>query len=364
MIPNSTIIVDYFDKSKKYIGFACFDLDHTLIKPKSGKVFPIDKNDWILMDNIKDTLTQFNNKDWIIIVFTNQSSIDKKISKMDFIYKLDTISNSLSVNIKFIVSTQNDYYRKPQSGMWDIIENEFSYFDTSIKFYSGDAYHPDNKKLNASDYKFAYNKNIPFLLPEILFNGSFEINHINKIIKKDRLKISTYELYKFIPETDEVYNKNVELLNEFIKNYHYLFIISGPSTGKTSFCKKYLSNYIRLSKDDYKTVTEYKKSILKNINNKLIFDNTNTNYKSRKIITDILINSGIEIDKIGYIIREVPKEISLYLNKYRSFITKGKIEVIPDVAIHSYYKNVEYPKDNYIKLSHMIQELEKPNLLF
>ena len=38
---------------------ACFDFDYTLIKTKSGKKFPIDKNDWVwLYDNIPNKITQ------------------------------------------------------------------------------------------------------------------------------------------------------------------------------------------------------------------------------------------------------------------------------------------------------------------
>ena len=37
-------------------------------------------------------------------------------------------------------------------------------------------------------------------------------------------------------------------LNEFVKDTQYLFIISPPASGKSTFCKKYLGEYIRLSK--------------------------------------------------------------------------------------------------------------------
>lgn len=31
-------------------------MDYTLIKPKSGRRFPIDKNDWQFLKNVKDKL--------------------------------------------------------------------------------------------------------------------------------------------------------------------------------------------------------------------------------------------------------------------------------------------------------------------
>ena len=43
-----------------------FDLDYTLIKTKSGKTFPIDKNDWdYLIDIVPLTITQYINNNSI-----------------------------------------------------------------------------------------------------------------------------------------------------------------------------------------------------------------------------------------------------------------------------------------------------------
>ena len=47
--------------------------------------------------------------------------------------------------------------------------------------------------------------------------------------------------------------------------------------------------------------------------------------------------------KVGYIVRQVSKEQSLYLNKYRCFVTKGEEELLPDVAIYSHYKRLQIP---------------------
>ena len=59
-------------------NIAAFDLDYTLIKPKSGRKFPKDKNDWkFLFDNIIDYLHSL--KDYSIVLFTNQSRFNNNI---------------------------------------------------------------------------------------------------------------------------------------------------------------------------------------------------------------------------------------------------------------------------------------------
>ena len=42
--------------SKKFNKLACFDLDHTLIKPKSSRVLPKNKEDYMYMPNVINKL--------------------------------------------------------------------------------------------------------------------------------------------------------------------------------------------------------------------------------------------------------------------------------------------------------------------
>ena len=61
-------------KFKKNI--ASFDIDGTIIIPKSGKVFPKDYNDWkFLYKNTIDKLKEYYNKDYCIIFISNQGGL-------------------------------------------------------------------------------------------------------------------------------------------------------------------------------------------------------------------------------------------------------------------------------------------------
>jgi DNA 3'-phosphatase len=53
---------------------AIFDLDDTIIKPKSGKKFSEDEDDWRFIENSKETILELSEKHSIIII-TNQKGI-------------------------------------------------------------------------------------------------------------------------------------------------------------------------------------------------------------------------------------------------------------------------------------------------
>ena len=60
------------DTEPEKIKFACFDMDWTLIKPKSGKKFPQNKDDWKFLNNyVKAKLAAFAKNDYQLVIFSN-----------------------------------------------------------------------------------------------------------------------------------------------------------------------------------------------------------------------------------------------------------------------------------------------------
>jgi len=95
----------------KYVKLACFDLDYTLIKPKSGNKFPKNKEDWCWnYDSVPKILRNYYENKYTIVIFTNQKNLKNYI---DFKYKLDMITEKLNIPINYFISTKNDKYRKP-----------------------------------------------------------------------------------------------------------------------------------------------------------------------------------------------------------------------------------------------------------
>ena len=82
------IHINYGNVIKK-TKIAAFDLDYTLIKTKSKKLFPIDKNDWeFLYENVPSKIKQLYDDNFTIVIITNQMGISKvKLIKKIFSLK-------------------------------------------------------------------------------------------------------------------------------------------------------------------------------------------------------------------------------------------------------------------------------------
>ena len=71
---NSVLYINNFNKNKlKFTKLACFDLDHTLIKPKGNRKLPKNIEDYEYMKNVRETLLKLQNDNYHIIIFSNQS---------------------------------------------------------------------------------------------------------------------------------------------------------------------------------------------------------------------------------------------------------------------------------------------------
>ena len=100
-----------------------FDMDGTLIKTKSGKVFPVNENDWTLWDTrVRTTLQRLHGENKYLAIISNQSGIQSnKVSKTSVQQKVDKIIELIGVPMDFICAIEDDHFRKPRPGMWEFL---------------------------------------------------------------------------------------------------------------------------------------------------------------------------------------------------------------------------------------------------
>lgn len=330
-------------KTDTFNKIAAFDLDGTLIKTKSGRVFPKDKDDWVLWnDNVKNTLYNYYNDCYKIVIFTNQLGISKgKISKGDFLDKVRNIQKELNMAFDIFIATKDDKYRKPMTGMWDLFEELYHVkIDKKKSFYCGDAagrqkdwIQGHKKDFDSVDVRFAYNIGLKFMVPETVFIKDFKTP------------------YEFVDKTYQELN-----LNKLMKTKYHLdmtasdkpsmvLLIGRQGSGKTELSKDVLKkhefkDYVYISRDICKTSAKCLQLVRSAIKDKksLWIDNTNFDKKSRKQYIDLAKKANMPV----YIyILDIPEKLSKHLNHMR--VMKGEAEKIPEVVYRVYNKRYEEP---------------------
>ena len=135
------------------------DLDHTIIKPKSGKTFPVNIDDWMFVPGVLKIMKKFSDDGYKIIIVSNQGGIEMKYqTEEDTLKKFHNITKeakSFGVDItKFfycITNFKDHFDRKPNPGMAFKAEKEFN-LDLKESVMVGDL---------DTDKEFARNARIP-----------------------------------------------------------------------------------------------------------------------------------------------------------------------------------------------------------
>lgn len=331
-----------FTKPSKKV--AAFDLDDTLIKTKSKKKFPIDRDDYIYaFDNVDSKLNELLVNGYKIVIFTNQHGIQLRKSKLsNIIYKIE----KLFPYADYFISDKDDLYRKPMPGMYQQFI-ELNGNPTNV-FYVGDAAGRIGDHSSA-DVNFAYNSGIKFITQTQYFENN----------KEDIKPVC-------IPLPNK--SNSVRDVKEF--NNNVVVIMQGyPGCGKTEFIKEYvkynkIKDYLHLSNDEYtksKLMKEYKKGL---DNELLIFiDNLNATQKNRaefiKLLPEHYSAVGIHI--------KTPLEISFQLNKQRYYDSNidpdynGKVRrKVPKVAYNTYKMRFEKmtKKEGFYKVINFMPEIK------
>ncbi|QHN89029.1 Polynucleotide 3'-phosphatase ZDP [Arachis hypogaea] len=163
---------------------AAFDFDGTLAKTAVNIVGP---NAWSLMySSIPDKLQSLYHDGYKLVIFTNECNIERWKNKRQVavdskIGRLNSFIESVKVPIQVFIAcglpskaniTNADPFRKPNPGMWRLMEKHFNSgiaIDVDGSFYVGDAAGRESDHSDA-DIKFAEANGLKFYVPEEFFD--------------------------------------------------------------------------------------------------------------------------------------------------------------------------------------------------
>lgn len=312
---------------------ASFDLDGTLITPKSKKRFADNYKDWIFCsDTVELQLANLHKEGYLILIISNKREIGtKRLKNEDFQQKLTDIHTALNVPFICYYSINDDIYRKPRTGLWEkfVTTYKITEIDKDKSFYCGDA---AGRPIDFSDtdYKFALNIGLNFKLPMQQFGVSG--SDLVKILPMPPHPTTFLETGKY----------DLDFLYEY-SDQHVVMMCGLPASGKSTISNIIAKDgYEIVSKDKLKTKAKCKGAFIAHLKtgSNIVIDNTNATKSQRKEWIQILNKFS---KKIPMIIINVttPKQTALHINTFRKLYTLD--DAVPDVAIHTINKRYEEP---------------------
>eukprot|EP01125_Pyxidicula_operculata_P021644 TRINITY_DN845_c0_g4_i1.p1 TRINITY_DN845_c0_g4~~TRINITY_DN845_c0_g4_i1.p1 ORF type:complete len:419 (+),score=124.86 TRINITY_DN845_c0_g4_i1:858-2114(+) len=337
---NYVYVLDSADL-KGSTKIASFDMDGTLIEPKSGRKFPTGRSDWRWWnDSVPTKLKSLYEQQYKIVIFTNQGGIEKgKQKRADITGKIQDLAAELGFPIQAFIAGAENNYRKPFTTMWELLESKYNKdekIDMSASFYCGDAAgrKKDWKKgakkdFSCSDRKFAANVGIKFYTPDEYFLEQapvpFEWDGVNPATLIENAK----------PVDNKTYHSTSQEM---------VIMVGWPASGKSTFTERYFvpHGYVRVNRDTLKTKPKCQKAVKEAFNEGLsvVVDNTNPSESARGEFISIAQEKSIPVRCI-YL--KTPRDVAEHLNYVRVRETNGDVRRIPDVGYNTYNKNFEPP---------------------
>lgn len=95
-------------------------------------MFPVDRYDWKFFhpDIVQKLRKLWSEENYKIVVFTNQNGLGKSVQTSaktkEFQLKVEKVVEELKIPVQVFAATQQDIFRKPAPGMWNVLVKEVS----------------------------------------------------------------------------------------------------------------------------------------------------------------------------------------------------------------------------------------------
>lgn len=293
---DKTIIYKYkIEEDTENRKLAIFDVDWTLIKPKDGRTFPKDKNDWMwLRKSVPKTIKEYSEK-YQIVFLTDQS----KSWKVELIKELCSI---LDIPIIALISIDKEYNKPNKALFKSVFSKKYS---KKRSIYVGDAAGRKDD-WSSCDKEIAEKLKVKFYTPEEVF------------------EMDTIE------ENNEEYEKEEKEI---------IMMVGMQGSGKSTFAKNKFNNYTIISGDIYKTGERMIKEANKH-DTSIVFDSTNGTKEKRKCFIEYAKSKKLPIRCFW-----IDKPIDVCIEQSKQRETETGIHV-PKIALYKYRKDFEEPKED------------------
>ena len=281
------------EKASRRTKLAIFDFDWTIVKPKEGRPFPKDANDWqYLRESVPTVIREFA-KDHQIVIVTDQS----KPWKLD---QIRAVIDDLGVVNKVIVGVKT---QKPETTLFN---KAYPKFKNEKAFYCGDAAGRPGD-WSDKDRKFAEALSVKFIVPEEVF----PLDKIASLPKSAK------------PSKDK----------------EVIIMVGYPASGKSTIAND-LGYYV-VDGDKLKTSSAMIKDAEKHISDgSVVFDSTAGTRAKRADFINFAKIHGLPV-RVFWVTTSI--DIAMERNKQRAATGGPKI---PDVVYYVYRKRFEEPNED------------------
>lgn len=310
-----------------------FDLDHTLIKPKSGRVFPTDEHDWTWWHpSVPDQVRALVSSGASVVVLSNQRHVKDPAALQR---KMDAILTALKVSVTVLFSLEDDVYRKPRPGMWEwycfaaagVHPNRWP----GKVVYVGDAAGRVGD-FAATDRVFAHNAGLEFATPEQYFLGQSE--RLPPLVPSWR------------PSDNVGVSASIPFVALSVPPPQLVVLVAPPASGKTTLARQMESvGFVRVNQDTFKTLNKCLRVAATALaaGQSVVVDNTNLSETTRKEWIGLAHKHGVPCRCLAIsATQEMCRTLAIYrwLNAARQVDPEHHdARYIPSIVFHKAFKS-------------------------